>query len=127
MARLKKVGSTGRLGPRYGAKLRRRMLDLERRKLDPHRCPRCSTVALKRMAAGLWLCRKCDLVFAGGAYTPYTDAGRAARRAIEQRIAGDLITIREQEPVVPEFLPRREIELATIEAQDMKDEENSED
>ncbi len=109
MARTKKVGSTGRFGPRYGAKLRRRVLDVERRRHEPHRCPSCATKgSLKRIAAGVWKCRKCDLVFAGGAYVPFTDAGRAAARAIAQRVSDELLSLREEtgespvpEPVAP--------------------------
>ncbi len=97
MGRTKKVSSTGRFGARYGAKLRRRILEIEQKRREPHRCPSCSTIALRRTAAGIWKCRKCGLIFAGGAYAPFTDAGRAARRAVEQRIAGDLITLRKEE------------------------------
>ncbi len=101
MTRTKKVGSTGRFGPRYGAKLRRRVLDIERRRHEPHRCPSCATRALRREAAGLWRCRKCGLLFAGGAYVPYTDAGRAARRSIAQRISGDFLALREESEETP--------------------------
>ena len=96
MARTKKVGSTGRFGPRYGAKLRRRVLEIERKRAEPHRCPSCATKgSVRRRAAGLWECRKCGLIFAGGAYVPYTDAGKAARRAIAQRVSDSLLSLRE--------------------------------
>ncbi len=96
MARTKKVGSTGRFGPRYGAKLRRRVLDIEKKRAEPHRCPSCATKgSLQRKAAGLWVCKKCGTVFAGGAYVPYTDAGKAARRAIAQRVSDSLLSLRD--------------------------------
>ena len=112
MARTKKVGSTGRFGPRYGAKLRRRVLDIEKKRNEPTRCPSCATRALKRKAVGLWNCTKCDLLFAGGAYVPFTDAGKAAKRAIAQRISGDFLALRDDEDVedVLEFLPNIEKE-----------------
>lgn len=118
MARTKKVGSTGRLGARYGAKLRRRVLDIEKKRSEPNRCPACATRSLKRKAAGLWTCSKCGLLFAGGAYTPYTDAGKAARRAIAQRVAGDFLALRDTEDVEEaledlEFLPNIEHEEET--------------
>ncbi|RLI50685.1 MAG: hypothetical protein DRO73_02275 [Candidatus Thorarchaeota archaeon] len=118
MARTKKVGSTGRFGPRYGAKLRRRVLDIEKRRAEPHRCPSCATKgSLHRKAAGLWVCRKCGLVFAGGAYVPYTDAGKAARRAIAQRVSDSLLSLREEteEEVVS---PAVETPIPVLEAED---------
>jgi len=110
LARTKKVGSTGRFGARYGAKLRRRVLEIEKKRNEPTRCPACATRALKRKAVGLWICKKCDLLFAGGAYVPFTDAGKAAKRAIAQRIAGDFLALRDDEDVedVLEFLPNIE-------------------
>lgn len=116
MARTKKVGSTGRFGSRYGAKLRRRVLDIDNRRKEPTRCPACATKALKRQAVGLWKCSKCNLLFAGGAYVPYTDAGKAAKRAIAQRVSGDFLALRDDEEIedVVDFLPnveREEIEL----------------
>ncbi len=105
MARTKKVGSTGRYGVRYGAKLRRRVLDIDRKRAEPVRCPACATKALRRVAVGLWRCRKCELLFAGGAYVPFTDAGKAAKRVIAQRVAGDFLALRsDDEEVVPEFM-----------------------
>jgi len=107
MAGTKKVGSTGRYGARYGAKLRRRVLDIEKKASEPVRCPSCATKALKRQAVGLWKCNKCDLLFAGGAYVPFTEAGKAARRAIAQRIAGDFLALRDDQDIedVLDFLP----------------------
>ena len=123
MARTKKVGSTGRFGARYGAKLRRRILDIEKRQHAPHRCPACATRALKRQAAGLWKCKKCDLVFAGGAYVPYTDAGKAAKRAIAQRVAGDFLALRDDDEIeidTLDFLPNIEEEPVIV-ADDVPD------
>jgi hypothetical protein len=51
-------------------------------------------------------------LFAGGAYVPFTDAGKAAKRAIAQRISGDFLALRDDEEVedVLEFLPNIEKE-----------------
>ncbi|NHI88893.1 MAG: 50S ribosomal protein L37ae [Candidatus Thorarchaeota archaeon] len=123
MARTKKVGSTGRYGSRYGAKLRRRVLDIDNRRKEPNRCPACATKALKRKAAGLWECSKCSLIFAGGAYVPYTDAGKAAKRAIAQRVSGDFLSLRENEDIedVVDFLPNVEKEEIVIDAETVTD------
>lgn len=112
----KKVGSTGRFGARYGAKLRRRVLDIERRRSEPQRCPSCATRALAREAVGLWKCKKCGLSFAGGAYVPFTDAGKAAKRAIAQRVSGDFLALRDDEELVEpsEFLPNIEEEVEVV-------------
>ena len=118
MARTKKVGSTGRFGARYGAKLRRRVLDIDNKRKEPTRCPACATRALKRQAVGLWKCKKCDLLFAGGAYVPFTDAGKAANRAIAQRISGDFLALRDDDEIadedVLEFLPNIEKEEEVV-------------
>lgn len=68
--RTKKVGPVGRFGPRYGVRIRRRILDVELEQRKRHRCPRCMAYAVKRRSTGVWACRHCGLVFAGGAYRP---------------------------------------------------------
>ena len=125
MARTKKVSSTGRYGSRYGAKLRRRVLDIDNRRKEPTRCPQCATKALKRKAVGLWVCSKCDLLFAGGAYVPYTDAGKAAKRAIAQRVSGDFLALRDDEDIedAVDFLPNVEKEDVVIDAETVATEE----
>lgn len=125
MGRTKKVGSTGRFGVRYGAKLRRRVLDIEKRRHEPNRCPACATKALKRKAVGLWICNKCDLLFTGGAYVPYTDAGKAAKRAIAQRVSGDFLALRDDEAIeeAVDFLPNVEKEEVVIDAETVESEE----
>lgn len=125
MARTKKVGSTGRFGSRYGAKLRRRVLDIDNRRKEPTRCPACATKALKRQAVGLWKCSKCDLLFAGGAYVPFTDAGKAAKRAIAQRVSGDFLALRDDEEIedVVDFLPNVEREEVEIEVETISEDD----
>lgn len=68
----KKVGSTGRFGPRYGLKTRRRVLEVEKVLKAKHQCPSCLSFVLRREAAGIWSCRKCGMKIAGGAYAPST-------------------------------------------------------
>ncbi|MFX0108381.1 MAG: 50S ribosomal protein L37ae [Candidatus Hodarchaeota archaeon] len=116
LGKTKKVRSTGRFGSRYGAKLRRRVLDIEKRRFEAHRCPSCATRALTRKAVGLWNCKKCGLVFAGGAYVPATDAGKAAKRAIAQRVSGDFLALRDSDDIVEpeEFLPNIEEEAVVV-------------
>jgi large subunit ribosomal protein L37Ae len=68
--RTKKVGSVGRFGPRYGVKIRRRILEVETVRKAAHLCPRCQAMKVRRVGSGIWACRKCGLTFAGGAYRP---------------------------------------------------------
>lgn len=63
------LGSVKRFGARYGRKpkLKFSKIETEQRKL--HKCPYCSRVAVKRVAVGIWHCRKCKAKFAGKAYS----------------------------------------------------------
>ncbi len=48
---------------------------------------------------------------------PYTDAGKAAKRAIAQRVSGDFLALRDDDKDVVEFMPSIETE-PVIEAVD---------
>ncbi|HTT35894.1 MAG TPA: 50S ribosomal protein L37ae [Thermoplasmata archaeon] len=67
--RTKKVGNTGWMGPRYGIRIRRRVLEIDRARSLAASCPRCSTVTVQRIASGVYACRRCGTQFASGAYT----------------------------------------------------------
>ncbi|MBI2085451.1 MAG: 50S ribosomal protein L37ae [Candidatus Aenigmarchaeota archaeon] len=68
--RTKRIGSAGRYGVRFGQKIRKIVSDIEAvQKLD-HPCPSCTKNAVEREASGIWKCRVCGCVFAGGAYNP---------------------------------------------------------
>ncbi|MFW6041014.1 MAG: 50S ribosomal protein L37ae [Thermoplasmatota archaeon] len=82
MVKKKKVGSTGRFGPRYGVKVRRSIKDLEKEQKDWYECPRCHHEKVKRESSGIWNCKKCGLKFAGGAYKPHL--GRRIKRLEEE-------------------------------------------
>jgi large subunit ribosomal protein L37Ae len=66
--RTKKVGATGWMGPRYGIRIRRRVLEIDRARSRSAPCPRCSTVTLRRVASGVYECRRCGTRFASNAY-----------------------------------------------------------
>ena len=66
--RTKKVGSTGWMGPRYGIRIRRRVLEIDRVRKLPSTCPRCATVTLRRVASGIFECGRCGTRFASNAY-----------------------------------------------------------
>ncbi|PKL63287.1 MAG: 50S ribosomal protein L37ae [Methanomicrobiales archaeon HGW-Methanomicrobiales-2] len=80
------VGSAGRMGPRYGRFIRKRINQIEQVSRASHPCPRCDQVAVKREGTGIWACRKCGFKFAGGSYVPETPAMRVATRSIERSL-----------------------------------------
>lgn len=64
----KKVGSTGRFGARYGKTVKKKVAEVEKRQKKKHKCPYCNKMQVKRLASGIWLCKKCDSKFTGRAY-----------------------------------------------------------
>ena len=81
--RTKKVGPSGRFGPRYGTRDRVRFREIEVRQKAPHTCPSCGHPTVKRLNTSIWQCRKCQTKFAGGAYIPKTDAALGAEKQIQ--------------------------------------------
>ncbi|MGA1872309.1 MAG: 50S ribosomal protein L37Ae [Thermoplasmatota archaeon] len=70
--RTKKVGSSGKYGPRYGLSVKKQIRALDASKRSKYVCPRCTKKNVKRVASGIWECRSCSHKFAGGAYSPRT-------------------------------------------------------
>ncbi|MHA1679855.1 MAG: 50S ribosomal protein L37Ae [Promethearchaeota archaeon] len=85
MPRTKKVGITGRFGPRYGTLVRYRVKKIESYKTEPIKCPRCQTKAIKRVSVGLWTCKKCGVRFTGGAYNINTPQGLVSFRVAKRK------------------------------------------
>jgi large subunit ribosomal protein L37Ae len=69
----KKVGSTARFGPRYGTKTKKEIAKIEKKQRQKNICPYCERPTLKRIASGIWYCKKCKTKFAGGAYFPKSE------------------------------------------------------
>lgn len=69
MALDKTVSSGKRFGSRYGRRLRHKFAKIEAEQKKGHKCPYCSEPKVKRVAAGIWLCKKCNSKFTGRAYT----------------------------------------------------------
>ncbi|MCL4388260.1 MAG: 50S ribosomal protein L37ae [Candidatus Marsarchaeota archaeon] len=68
---------------KYGARIRKRYYAVRKEKSSVYRCPSCGTDSVRRKGTGIWECRHCNNVYAGGAYQFSTPAGEAARRLIE--------------------------------------------
>jgi large subunit ribosomal protein L37Ae len=67
----KQTGVAGRFGPRYGSSLRKKWEEIMERRYQDHVCPFCHTTgSVRRVASGIWYCRKCEKKWAGYAYTP---------------------------------------------------------
>ena len=65
---LKKLGSAGRFGARYGRKIKRKIIDVEKVFKGKHKCPYCHKLGVKRLSVGIWYCSKCNSKYAGKAY-----------------------------------------------------------
>ena len=87
--RTKKVKGTGRLGPRYGVKIRHRVRDLEENQKQWHVCPQCKRPRVKRESTGVWICKKCNAKFAGGAYLPRTTGGKEVEKSLKGILGRD--------------------------------------
>ena len=84
MPRTKKVGPTGRLGPRYGTKVRKLVLEVERKLRRSYKCPSCGAVRVKRVSTSIWQCGRCGTKFAGAAYSPSMLAAPAGEGPAEE-------------------------------------------
>lgn len=74
-----KVGITGKYGTRYGASLRRQIKKIEISQHSKYTCTFCGKDSVKRKAVGIWECRACKKVIAGGAWTLSTSAAATVR------------------------------------------------
>ena|SRR3989338_1913896 len=63
------LGSVKRFGARYGRKLKLKLSKIETEQRKLHKCPYCNKMAVKRVAMGIWNCRKCKAKFTGKAYS----------------------------------------------------------
>ena len=70
MAQTKKVGPSGKYGARYGAKIREKIVAVEKMRDAMYKCPACAKPGVRRISAGIWVCKKCGQKFAGKAYKP---------------------------------------------------------
>ena len=69
MRRTKKVRYAGKFGPRYGKAVKERYNKVMETKIKKYDCPICSKEkSVRRIAFGIWQCKKCKTKFASGAY-----------------------------------------------------------
>lgn len=61
--------TTKRFGPRYGRTVKQKVAKVEALARKTYKCPFCSAEKVKKQAAGIWECAKCNKIFASKAYT----------------------------------------------------------
>jgi large subunit ribosomal protein L37Ae len=67
-AKRKKIKASGRFGVGYGTRVRKKLNEIESTQRRKQACPHCSKLGVKREAAGIWNCKKCNKRFTGNAY-----------------------------------------------------------
>ncbi|KAJ3078843.1 60S ribosomal protein L43 [Quaeritorhiza haematococci] len=82
--RTKKVGVVGKYGTRYGASLRKQIKKMEITQHAKYTCTFCGKESVRRQAVGIWECRGCKKVLAGGAWTMGTTAAATVRSTIRR-------------------------------------------
>ncbi|RLG71104.1 MAG: 50S ribosomal protein L37ae [Candidatus Iainarchaeum archaeon] len=102
----KKVKYAGRFGSRYGVGIRRRVNKVEEKQRKKFVCPNCFSESVKRVGNAIFLCKKCNVKFAGGAYYPETLQGGIVKRMVSQR---------QFLPLMEELLTAKELEEKGIE------------
>ncbi len=68
---------------RYGASIRKRADKIRHEKIARYSCDMCGKDSVKRLGTGIWKCRHCGTMYAGGSYSMTTPAGRTAKRLIQ--------------------------------------------
>ncbi len=61
---------TKRFGARYGRKPKKKFARAEIQQRAKHKSPFCNKLSVKRVAMGIWFCKKTGVKFAGKAYSP---------------------------------------------------------
>jgi large subunit ribosomal protein L37Ae len=122
MGNTKKVGTTGRYHARYGVGVKKRVLAVENRMKKEIPCPFCGFVKTKRVAPGLYCCKKCDAKYTGGAYEPQTLIGKTIGKMVSQKkfLAGAEILSKAEESSFSEIEREVEKALTTDEANEEK-------
>lgn len=84
MAKKKRIGSSGRFGPRYGKRIRAKISEIDRVQKQRHTCPSCDMPYVRRISAGIWFCEKCHTKFSGAAYSPKAEMIKKEKVEMEE-------------------------------------------
>merc|ERR1712226_1012105 len=77
--RTKKAGVVGKYGTRYGAMSRKTVKKMEVSQHATYKCAFCGKDSVKRSAVGIWNCKACKKIIAGGAWVVNTPAAVQVR------------------------------------------------
>ncbi|MEM2352018.1 MAG: 50S ribosomal protein L37ae [Thermoproteota archaeon] len=77
---VKKVSPARGFGAKYGVSVRKRWVSIVTEEKKRHTCPQCGFRTVQRESVGIWVCKKCGIRFAGGAYIPITKIGVTAEQ-----------------------------------------------
>ncbi|ETV87084.1 ribosomal protein L37a [Aphanomyces astaci] len=80
--RTKKVGICGKYGVRYGSSLRKVVKKIEVSQHAKYNCVFCGKDSVKRESTGIWKCKSCHKVTAGGAYLLNTPSAATVRSTL---------------------------------------------
>ncbi|GAB9470928.1 Ribosomal protein l37a [Globisporangium polare] len=80
--RTKKVGICGKYGTRYGSSLRKVVKKIEISQHAKYNCAFCGKDSVKRTVTGIWKCKSCYKVVAGGAYLLNTPSAATVRSTL---------------------------------------------
>lgn len=69
---------------KYGARNRNLVDATLKTQQAKYECAKCRKMRVKRTGYGVWQCRSCDSIFAGGAYSFSTKTGELAARFIAE-------------------------------------------
>ena len=89
ITREKTFGSVKRFGTRYGRTTKHNLSKIEAELKKKHKCPYCHKNSAKRVASGIWNCKKCGAKFTGKAYSV------SKKIAVKEKAAEELIDIEE--------------------------------
>lgn len=62
------IGAAGRFRTGHGKKVRDKVSKVEAKQRKKQKCPFCNRLALKRLAKGIWKCKKCGKKIASSTY-----------------------------------------------------------
>ena len=82
--RTRKSGIVGKYGTRYGSSLRKQIKKVEISQHTHYTCAFCGKDKVKRKAVGIWECKSCNRIVAGGAWCLQTQGAIAVRGTIRR-------------------------------------------